>query len=507
VNRIIASVAVILTLIVQAPVDAQQRRVASRGTTQVRPSQATRTVQAAAPASRPTSTVVRRSTQSAPTVKRAAHDEVVYDEGYADGGYAEGGSAEGGYVDGGYVDGGYGDGGYADEGIISGGGCQSCGGGGCSSCSVGRSGGFCNTCSAPNQFCICFPSHGWIQADYLNWYPSGMHTPPLVTTGNPPNPSQVLYGGGNDILDSGWSGFRIRFGWWLAALPGWGIEGEYVGLGERTESYYQNSTGNPILARPFFNTLTGLEDYQYVAHPGTISGDIAVDATSRFDGAAVRLRRQLCCKEGCGFSALCCQTVPTASRLDATLGYRFWELKESLQIQERLVTITPLGKFLITDRFDTRNLFNGAELGVLWQGRRGWWSLDMLMRLGIGNNNQTVTIAGNTIINDTQPPASGGLLAQRTNIGTHERNQFTMVPELGATLGYQVTQRLRATMGYSLVYMGNVVRPGDQVDLNVNPNLMPPEEVPFSGALRPQFHFVETDYVIQGLNFGGEFRW
>ncbi|MEO8272244.1 MAG: BBP7 family outer membrane beta-barrel protein, partial [Aureliella sp.] len=120
-----------------------------------------------------------------------------------------------------------------------------------------------------------------------------------------------------------------------------------------------------------------------------------------------------------------------------------------------------------------------------------------------------VTINGSTstTVNGTTTNATGGLLAQRTNIGSYERNQFTMVPELGATLGYQVTQRLRATMGYSLVYMGNVVRPGDQVDLNVNPNLLPPENVPFTGPLRPQFHFVETDYLIHGLNFGGEFRW
>ena len=82
-----------------------------------------------------------------------------------------------------------------------------------------------------------------------------------------------------------------------------------------------------------------------------------------------------------------------------------------------------------------------------------------------------------------------------------------MIPELGLTLGYQMTKRLRATMGYSLVYMGNVVRPGDQVDLNVNPNLLAPENDPFTGALRPQFRFAETDYWVQGLSFGGEFRW
>lgn len=349
-----------------------------------------------------------------------------------------------------------------------------------------------------------------------------MRIPALVTTSNPSTTAQanagvlglattsVLYGG-NEILDNSWSGFRIRFGWWLAALPGWGVEGEYAGLGERTESFFQQSTGSPIIARPFFNTLTGKEDSELVAYPSVIGGSMAVDATSRLDGAAVRFRRQMCCTEGCGYSGITCQTVPTASRLDATIGYRFWELKESLQMQERLtsqLTSDP-GSFNIIDRFDTRNLFNGAELGVLWQGRRGWWSLDMLMRLGIGNNNQTVTINGSTAttVNNTTTNHVGGLLAQRTNIGSYERNQFTMVPELGATLGYQVTQRLRATAGYSLIYMGNVVRPGDQVDLNVNPNLLPPENVPFSGALRPQFHFVETDYLVQGLNFGGEFRW
>lgn len=180
-------------------------------------------------------------------------------------------------------------------------------------------------------------------------------------------------------------------------------------------------------------------------------------------------------------------------------------------MQERLTSqvVNDPGSFVITDRFDTRNLFNGAELGVLWQGRRGWWSLDMLMRLGIGNVNQTVTISGTTAttINGTTTNHTGGLLAQRTNIGVYEQNRFTMVPELGATLGYQMTRRLRATAGYSLIYMGSVVRPGDQVDLDVNPNLLPPENVPFSGPLRPQFNFAETDYWVQGLSFGGEFRW
>ncbi len=507
VNRSIASVAVILCFIAQGPVSAQQSNPGATPTQKVQakrplPSGTAKQPTGNQPTGQRAATgrpaVSQASSKSQPKrlVTTASHEHIVEGDVY-----------------------------YEDAGIVSGG-CDSCGGGGCSSCGVVSSGcdlgGSCNTCGGPGQFCICFPMHGWVQAEYLNWYSDGMRIPALVTTSNPSTTARANAGvlglpttstlyGGNDILDDSRDGFRIRFGWWLASLPGWGIEGEYVGLGEETESFFRQSTGTPIIARPFFNTLTGSEDSELVAFPGVIGGDINVTATSRLDGAAIRLRRQMCCSNGCGYSALCCQTVPTSSRLDGTLGYRFWELKESLQIQERLtsqLTSDP-GTFNIIDRFDTRNLFNGGEIGMLWQGRRGWWSLDMLMRLGIGNNNQTVTINGSTAttINGTTTNRTGGLLAQRTNIGTYEQNRFTMVPELGATLGYQVTQRLRMTAGYSLVYFGNVVRPGDQVDLDVNPNLLPPENVPFSGPLRPQFNFVETDYWVQGLSFGGEFRW
>lgn len=346
--------------------------------------------------------------------------------------------------------------------------------------------------------------------------------PPLVTTSTAgtardaagvlgQSTTSTLFGGSDDMMTDDRSGFRIRFGTWLSSFPCWGIEGEYVGLGEDTESYFNQSTGTPILARPFFNVLTGADDAELVAFPNVVSGSIAADITSQFEGAAFRFRRQLCASEGCCFSNICCKTVPYSSRLDATIGYRFWELDESIQTREQLQLLGTgaSGSFDIIDRFETRNQFNGTELGFIWQGRRGWWSLDALMRMGIGNVHQTVTISGSSQIvdNGTASNFDTGFLAQRTNIGTYDRDRFTIVPELGLTLGYQMTRRLRLNMGYSLIYWGNVVRPGDQVDLDVNPNLLAPEVTPFTGALRPQFTFNETDYWVQGLSFGAEFRW
>lgn len=390
---------------------------------------------------------------------------------------------------------------------------------GCDSCGIAADCGTCDSCHAPNRFCICFPSHGWVHAEYLLWYQSGMNVPPLVTTGGTARTTagvlgatgtSVLYGGNINILDDERSGGRIRFGWWLDRFPGLGIEGEYLGLAQGTESFFRQSTGTPVLARPFFNVLTGAEDSELVAFPNVLTGNIGTETTTELNGAAVRFRRQACCTSSMGYSEFCCQTVPMSSRLDGTLGYRYWELKESLQIRERLTTGAPSpGAFAIDDRFETRNQFNGAELGFLWQGRRGWWTLDALMRVGIGNVHQTVTIGGTSAVNNngTTTNFNTGFLAQRTNIGTFDRDEFTMVPEFGLTAGYQMTRRLRATVGYSLIYWGNVVRPGDQIDTDVNPNLLAPEVTPFTGALRPQFQFQETDYWVQGLNFGGEFRW
>ena len=137
--------------------------------------------------------------------------------------------------------------------------------------------------------------------------------------------------------------------------------------------------------------------------------------------------------------------------------------------------------------------------------------MDALMRMGIGNMKQEVMIQGNTVRTPAGaaalPVEQGGLLAQRTNIGTYTRNEFGIVPELGATLGYQFTQHLRLTAGYSFIYFSNVVRPGDQIDTTVNPNLMPPENPDETAFLNPRFAFQQTDYWVQGLSLGGEYRW
>ena len=96
----------------------------------------------------------------------------------------------------------------------------------------------------------------------------------------------------------------------------------------------------------------------------------------------------------------------------------------------------------------------------------------------------------------------GGVLTQ-DRLGVYHRNRFAWSPDVGLKLGYQLTDHMRATVGYDFLYLSDVARAGDQVDQRVNPA----RAVGMAGALNPPFVFHGTDFWAQGLNFGLEFRY
>ncbi len=117
------------------------------------------------------------------------------------------------------------------------------------------------------------------------------------------------------------------------------------------------------------------------------------------------------------------------------------------------------------------------------------------------NGGTTVTVAG------VPPVASaGGLLALGGNIGHHSRDEVAVVPELDLKLAYQVTPRLKASVGYTYLYWSDVVRAGNQIDPTVNPALIPPA-VAASVPARPAFAFQQSSLWVQGINLGLEFSY
>jgi len=363
----------------------------------------------------------------------------------------------------------------------------------------------------------------YVRAEWLLWTNSGLDLPPLVTTSPVGtaranagvlglNTTTILFGG-ESVNDSSQSGGRITFGTWLSPDRRAALEGEYFALGDQYANFSATSTGATILGRPFFNMLTGHETAELIGFPNLISGTVDVEAITQFQGAAARIVYPLCSGYGCVFlmGDEYGRGVPQGYQFNVTGGYRFLRLDDSVVVREDLTSLNPAapGTFQIEDRFVTSNQFHGAELGMLLQCRRGRWSLEGITKVAVGNNRGNVQIRGASTIteNNVAERFNSGILAQRTNIGQYTQDQFAMVPELGLTVGLQVAPNWRVVAGYSLVYWSRVLRAGDQIDLDLNPNLIAPETVPFTGPLRPQFAFQYTDFWAHGFNLGLEGRW
>ena len=123
-------------------------------------------------------------------------------------------------------------------------------------------------------------------------------------------------------------------------------------------------------------------------------------------------------------------------------------------------------------------------------------------KAAIGELEQRVTIAGSTAVSGTT--TQGGLLALSSNIGSYTRDRFAVVPEAGVKVQGAIGRHVLAHVGYSFLYFGNVVRPGNQVDLGVNPNLVPTSATFGAGAspARPMFVGQESSYWAHLFNFG-----
>jgi len=357
-------------------------------------------------------------------------------------------------------------------------------------------------------------SRFWVKGEYLLWWLQGDHIPPLVTTspaGTPAAAAGVLGQPGTQILfgdqrvnGDGRSGGQVDAGYWLDDCHTFGVEGYFFMLENQSQDFHASSSGDPILARPFFNLTLGRPDAEQVASPGVLAGSVRVAATSdNLLGAGLLLRANIGDHKGCD----------SAFRLDAVAGFRYLHLEEGLAISENLTSTNPgsavaLGtRILVNDGFGTRNDFYGGDLGLDAQFCLGRWSVDLLGKLALGTTQEAVNITGSTAVIIPTGSASvqqGGLLALGSNIGHHEDSHFSVVPELAATVGYQVTERIRLTAGYNFLYWSNVVRPGNQLDLAVNQTLLPPA-MP-AGTLRPAFDFNRTGVWAQGIHVGLEFR-
>ena len=361
--------------------------------------------------------------------------------------------------------------------------------------------------------CPCGPDGNfWARADYLLWTTAGARVPALVSSGatSDPVPNTITLFGDGKYTDDIRHQYRFRLGHWFGDCRRWAIQADWLDLGQNSSEYSASSTGDPILARPFYDVLREMDAVQLIAYPGEAEGSVNARVSNRFYAVGAGLRRNLLCR------ASCCGDCDTdGARLDLIGGYRHYHLRDSVGVTEN-ITLTagsgghPAGTvFDVRDSFESRNEFHGGEIGLVLQRFRGRWSFEAMAKLAMGGCRQTVTINGQTIITEPNVASvthTGGLLAlEDTNIDTYRRDGFAVIPQFGFEVGYQLTDHSRVYAGYDFLLWTGVKRAGDHIDTNVNTSYMPPATSP-GGTAVPAFAWQNADFWAQGLNFGYEIR-
>jgi Putative beta barrel porin-7 (BBP7) len=360
--------------------------------------------------------------------------------------------------------------------------------------------------------------HGRVygSADFLLLWTRRGTNPPLVqtvspenaniglTTGELPDNSTINIFGGDGTDPGALTGVKGTIGLWLGECSDWGVELGYFQLFRDSDQFSIASTGVPVIGRNFFDVASGRNAFLFYSNPnGLQRGFINIDAPTQAEGGELNVRYHT--------------LAIISDRTEFIAGFRYFNLREALSINSGADFLDPTGAvtqtFVSNEFFRARNDFYGGQIGIEDHFYYGCWTLDLSSKVALGNVRQSVVIDGGTTQTIAgQPaqnfPAQSLLFVQPTNIGVYNRDRFSVVPEFSVKLGYQLSQKVRATIGYEFIALTDAVRAGSAIDPAVNPNNTQfiTARAP-SNALNPLFHFNDSTWWAQGLTAGIAFNY
>jgi hypothetical protein len=356
----------------------------------------------------------------------------------------------------------------------------------------------------------------WGSVEALYWHMNNASIAVPLVTANPNAASigalnepgtRILFGSGSGANSNfGWfTGGRVTAGGWLDKDQRFGLEGSGFLFENRTILFGASSAGSvsggQVLSIPFNATQpfginpAGPTSLNSGGGPNTIGATLA----SRLWGA-----------EANGVVSIYNSKTLHVAGL---VGFRYLDLQESLNLSDSFYDPTSGLTINTSDYFATRNQFYGGQLGA----RVGWnWSrftLEATAKVALGDNVQTLSIQGGTNVpaGAFGLPGSatpGGVFAEPSNMGHFHRNVFAVVPEGQLKLGFALSQHISTFVGYNFLYLNNALRPGNQLNANINPTqnafYVPPGTL--SGPASPLAAFHNSNFWAQGVSGGIEFK-
>src|SRR5690606_32087540 len=120
-----------------------------------------------------------------------------------------------------------------------------------------------------------------------------------------------------------------ELGYWLSADQLVGVGGRFRDIEADDEGFRMFSTGDPVLTRPFFNALDGVEDAVLVAYPGISEGTVSAANSTSLEIGEAFLRLLLYTGYG--------------NRVDLIGGYQYAEIIDQLLVGHVLESVDPDG--------------------------------------------------------------------------------------------------------------------------------------------------------------------
>jgi hypothetical protein len=345
----------------------------------------------------------------------------------------------------------------------------------------------------------------WVNAEYLLWWTTPMHSPGLMQTvpsaqalsafGSssplPPGAAMQVFPGSSSVNFGAFSGARISTG---MNFDGFGIDGSVFYLPQKTSSATLFNDGTPYsIAESYIRAGTGAPITLLASLAGQATGGISSSITSRLWGADANVRLPF-------FNLFTDST-------DALLGFRYLNLQDSLGVNfhSNLANGTALQ---IQDAVETHNNFYGGQVGLNGKinGLERGLGLDFTGKLALGGVQQTALLSGsNTISVPGLPPSTmpGGLFTSGLNQGSYSRDKFAMLYEQNINLTYNFNSWSQIYIGYSIIWVSSVMRAGEAINPVVNDAILRFVAIaPANNLPQQTFQWKANDFWAQGITFG-----
>jgi hypothetical protein len=349
----------------------------------------------------------------------------------------------------------------------------------------------------------------WLTGEYFLANTSNTSFVPLATTG-PAVSLGVVGGPGTQIAIGGeqnigsQSGFRVGGGMWLDGCRAYGLEWSASFLPKQTKNYSNNGTGSDILARPFFDTILGVENSRLISSAGQFSGSLNSEFTTFYWNADI------------GSVMRVFETSEWS--LEHLIGARYINIEDTLRVTDQssalpggaliyrgVPVFTPGAVVSTSDYFSMINRWYGGAAGFRINYNPGRLNATFQFRMGVGANLQSFSTDGSTRLTagGTTQVTTPGFLTAASSVGNYTGTELSLAPELQLRLSYHVTQRIAVTAGYQYLYMTNVGRLGDQVSRNIDPTVLPSSQLFNSAATTNRNVTIrQSDFWLHGFTAG-----